>query len=131
MQLAELDLTDERADGNEINTLASLLTNYVVDYPWIYDSSTMNQLGDGSEPVSSTIENIRRLDYALGLAGMFPHIRESTSNEDEDQSTPTPSNNAGRKEEFISQFSDHATISHNGTRKCATIKFSIKIRRIL
>jgi hypothetical protein len=126
LQLAELDLTDECADDNEINTLAFLLTNYVVDYPWIYDFSTVNQLGDGSEPVSSTIEDIKRLDSALGLAGMFPRIREYASNENGDQSTPTPSNNAERKEEFISQFRDHVTISDNGTRKRATINFHLR-----
>ncbi|GIJ90102.1 hypothetical protein Asppvi_009052 [Aspergillus pseudoviridinutans] len=125
LQLAELDLTDEHADDNEINTLASLLTNYVVDYPWIYDHSTVIQLGNGSEPVSSTIEKIKHSDYTLGLAGMFPHIRESASNEN-DQSTPTPSNNAERKGEFISQFRDHVTISDNDTRKCATINFLLR-----
>jgi hypothetical protein len=123
LQLAELDLTDERADCSEINTLASLLTNYVVDYPWIYDSSTVKQLGDGSEPVSSTIENIKHLDSALGLAGMFPHIRQYVSIEYGDHSTPMPSNDAERKEEFISQFHRHVTISDNGTRKRATIDF--------
>ncbi|PKX96006.1 uncharacterized protein P174DRAFT_430308 [Aspergillus novofumigatus IBT 16806] len=74
LQLAESELTDEYVEDKEINTLTSLLTNYVVDYPWIYDpsrASTVNQLVDGSEPVSSRIENIKHLDYALGLAVNF------------------------------------------------------------